>query len=560
MAHTARPRVAFRVEASLHIGTGHLMRCLGLAEDLTRRGARCIFVARAWGPQEALVRAHGHGVEVLPPFRGRMADGVRSDDAPYAAWLGGSWREDAEQTRATLGPLDIDWLVVDHYALAAPWERAVRPATRHLLVIDDLADRPHDCDLLLDFNAHADAVLRYRPRTNNAARCLFGPAFALLRGEFAEARRNQPPFAARQSLFIGFGGADADNLTLRCVQAAAGICAAGTPCDVVVGATYPHLGPLRDALATPGHAATRLHVATDQVAQLMARARMAVCGGGVSTWERLCLGLPSLVLAAAENQVQALNHLQQQGWIRLLGRAADVSDAVLQVQVEDFWRQSAQLQALGERGAGVVDGLGAGRVVDEMLAHCAHSSGGMATGAMREPAVFLAPLGASHLARLAAWKNDRNLAHQIAAHPALFSDAAVHAWMDHHAADPNQVFLGIFERGDGQVIGVARLMFIDWISGVAELGIFIGDVGARGRGQGRAALQLLLERAFIQLGLNRVFLKVMADNIGAIRCYEACGFVPEGRLRAHFLSEGAHHDMLVMGILRAEAVVPAERS
>lgn len=543
-------RVAFRVEASARIGTGHLMRCLTLADALARRGAACHFLARDWGPQRGLVLSRGHEAVTLPAWSSAGAPAPDPEAPPHADWLGGPWQEDAEQTRLQLARIGAGWLVVDHYALTAAWERAVRSGTRYLVVIDDLADRPHDCDLLLDANAHAEPAQRYRHRVNPAARCLFGPRYALLRDEFLQARKTQPPPPQRRSLFIGFGGADADNLTLRSVRAAAALCAAGAPCDVVVGASYPHLDSLRQALAAPAHAATRLHVATDQVAQCMGQARMAVCGGGVSTWERMCMGLPSLVMAAADNQVEALRHLQDQGWIRLLGRADDVSDAALAHEIQAFWQASESLARMAAQGVAVVDGQGASRVVAEMLAF-GPGLWGQASGDAPSP-VFLAPLQDTHLERLTAWKNDPGLAHQIAAHPAQFSGTQVREWMQRNAADPDQLFLGIFARTDAAVIGVARLMFIDWVSGVAELGIFIGEPTARGQGQGRAAVQLLLRRAFGQLGLHRVFLRVMVDNLAAIRCYRACGFTEEGRLRDHFTSRGVRHDMLVMGVLRTE--------
>jgi UDP-2,4-diacetamido-2,4,6-trideoxy-beta-L-altropyranose hydrolase len=549
--------VVFRVDASLHIGTGHLMRCLSLAAALSQRGARCHFVGRSWGGLAGLVQAQGHPVLTLPPsVPQRARESARSpqaDDPPHAHWLDGDWQADAAQTLHLLGELDADWLVVDHYALAAPWERAVRTATRQLMVIDDLADRGHACDLLLDFNAYADAQQRYRPHVGNNTRCLLGPGYALLRAEFALARSAQPRFPHRDALFVGFGGADADNLSLRSLYAARALCRAGVPCDVVVGATYPFLEQLRRELEAPDFRTVRLHVASNQVAQLMARARLAVCGGGVSTWERLCLGLPALVVATADNQVPALSHLHAQGLIHLLGRAEDVGPERLEQELHRIWGQPDALAAMGQRAAGLVDGAGADRVVDEMLLRTVPAPVGAPTVPPEAAApVFLAPLGSGHVPRLTAWKNDPAIAHQIAAHPARFSEADVLAWLERNAADPNQVFLGIFERHGGTVVGVARLMFIDWVSGVAELGIFIGDADARGRGQGRAAVAQLLQRAFDQLGLQRVFLKVMADNTAALRCYQACRFTHEGRLRSHFLSRGVHHDMLVMGILQAE--------
>lgn len=272
------------------------------------------------------------------------------------------------------------------------------------------------------------------------------------------------------------------------------------------------------------------------------------------------MGLPSLVLSTADNQVEALAHLHASAWARVLGKATDVSDETLKHEVDTFWRQTDLLAEMSTCCAAVVDGAGAERVADAMFGMGPARVGpnplldAQAPGCLpgRVAPVFLAPLEAEHIARLTVWKNDPDIAHQIAAHPNRHSEADVQDWLARNASDPNQVLLGIFEPEGAQVVGVARLMYIDWLSGVAELGIFIGEAGLQGRGHGRVAVSQLLGRAFGQHGLQRVHLKVMSDNVAAIRCYEACGFVHEGRLRDHFMSRGVRYDMLVMGILRGE--------
>lgn len=562
-------RVAFRVDASLRIGAGHLMRCLSLAAALSKRGASCHFVSRFTGGMSALIALQGHRLiqlqTDLPAASHRMGFATAGNAVPpHADWLECDWLQDAQQTKTVLDKLKLDWLVVDHYALDAQWELYVQSCAGHLMVIDDLADRSHDCDLLLDFNEYPNSSTRYVDWINEHAECLLGPRYALLREEFAGVRKSQQPFSERARLFIGFGGADARNFTLESLHAARGILSSGTNCDVVVGAAYPHLDSLKSELADPSFRTVTLHVATSSVAALMGQARLAVCGGGVSTWERLCMGLPSLVIAVAMNQVEALRHLDTLGLIRLMGSQAGQTSTVLAAEMTSLWGQPDVLAEMSNRGCHLVDGLGADRVAEHMCQRSAVNSGkamlrnstaSRPAGNNMETTIFLAPLDLSHVPRLTNWKNDRNLAHQIAAHPAQYSEDDVRAWLLRNSADQHQVLLGIFDQQDQEVIGVARLMFIDWISQVAELGVFIGDSAARGRRRGQEAVGLLLKHAFMDLGLERVYLRVMSDNLPAMRCYEACGFVREGTLRSHFVSEGARYDMLVMGILRNQYLV-----
>ncbi|MDN5873135.1 MAG: UDP-2,4-diacetamido-2,4,6-trideoxy-beta-L-altropyranose hydrolase, partial [Sinobacteraceae bacterium] len=202
--------VVFRADASLEIGTGHVMRCLTLANALRETGASCTFVCRAHeGHLGEHIRACGHALHLLP----RVADFSPDDKTdPYARWLGSTPEQDAEQTQAVLTS-DCDWLVVDHYGLDACWETRLRARARHLLAIDDLANRRHDCELLLDQNLGRDAR-DYDGLVGDRTQRLIGPRYALLRPEFAQwreislARRRQPRL---QQLLITMGGVDRDN-------------------------------------------------------------------------------------------------------------------------------------------------------------------------------------------------------------------------------------------------------------------------------------------------------------------------------------------------------------
>ena len=178
-------KITFRTDASLQIGTGHVMRCLTLADALAARGAYCQFICRAHdGNLIEFIRRKGLTAHPLPAGAALPRSPT---DPTHAAWLGATQAEDAEACAPILAAQRPDWLIVDHYALDARWERALAPHYRKLMVIDDLADRPHSCDLLLDQTFGRDAA-DYRPLVPADCRLLCGSHYALLRPEFAALR------------------------------------------------------------------------------------------------------------------------------------------------------------------------------------------------------------------------------------------------------------------------------------------------------------------------------------------------------------------------------------
>ncbi|MCK7492053.1 MAG: UDP-2,4-diacetamido-2,4,6-trideoxy-beta-L-altropyranose hydrolase [Comamonadaceae bacterium] len=221
-APTATRRCALRVDANERIGIGHLTRCLTLATRLRARGVACRFVCRALPePLHRLVEGHGFPVDALPATPAVPVD----DDGPaHRDWLGAGWREDAEQTADVLAAWGVvDVLVVDHYAIDRRWQQRVRRQVRLVAVVDDLADRPHDCELLLDQGFFPDPARRYAGRIPVVPHLASSvPAHALLRPEFAEAaaRRRERDGHVRR-LLIGYGGSDAGDLTGTTVDALA---------------------------------------------------------------------------------------------------------------------------------------------------------------------------------------------------------------------------------------------------------------------------------------------------------------------------------------------------
>ncbi len=178
-------KIAIRVDASFQIGTGHFMRCLTLADTLKQRGAEIRFICRYLPDylQDSL-RKSGYEFKLLTSVSTEVVEG----DLVHSSWLGTCQHIDAQDSVHALSDSKWDWLIVDHYALDAQWESAVRAVSKKILVIDDIADRLHDCDLLLDQNYYANMDSRYKGKVPLYCRLLLGPRYALLRDEFRQLR------------------------------------------------------------------------------------------------------------------------------------------------------------------------------------------------------------------------------------------------------------------------------------------------------------------------------------------------------------------------------------
>lgn len=358
-------KIAFRADASIQIGTGHVMRCLTLADALRERGAQCSFICRQHlGNLVDLIKQRGHQVHALPT-------GNKNYPTPFqpahAAWLGTGWTTDAKQTRLALDQQSVDWLVVDHYALDCQWETALRPYARKIMVIDDLADRPHDCDLLLDQNLGRTKE-DYGGLLKFGAHLLIGPQYALLRAEFAQwreyslARRTQPQL---KNLLITMGGVDESNATGQVLDA---LKTCELPDDlhitVVMGPHAPWLTQVQ-ALAISIPWPVKVLACVSNMAQLMADSDLAIGAAGGTAWERCTLGLPTLLLVLAENQKSGALALQKAGAALMVQDIDELHD--LLAPLTGIAGKPVALLQLSNAAASLTDGKGVMRVVQKML-------------------------------------------------------------------------------------------------------------------------------------------------------------------------------------------------
>lgn len=218
----------------------------------------------------------------------------------------------------------MDWLVVDHYALAEPWELALRTTAARIMVIDDLANRRHECDVLLDQNLVWALDTRYDGLVPSNCRRFLGPRHALLRREFIEARGKLPVRDGRvRRVFVFLGGADASQETEKTITAIRQAALPELTIDVVVGAANPRRDAIQRLCAElPG---ARFHYQVDNMAELMAKADLAIGAAGAATWERCYLGLPTIMLVVAANQLEVSAAVEAVGAAVNLGRSGAVS-------------------------------------------------------------------------------------------------------------------------------------------------------------------------------------------------------------------------------------------
>lgn len=339
--------VLIRTDASTEIGSGHVMRCLVLAEAMRSRGATVRFVCRELdGNLIVKIKQQQFDVIALP----------QSCDVA---------EEDAQLMLKAIEGKPVDLVVVDHYGLDRQWEQRVRASTSQILVIDDIADRPHDADYLLDQNCSLHPDERYQGLLPAHCTLLTGPQYALLRPQFEEKRSGlKRKFGHVRRILVSFGGSDPGNMTGLVLDALDRLLLEKVSVDVVLGSICPHLEKIREVCE--GNEKYSLHVDVADMASLIARADMGIGAGGVSALERCSLELPSLVFAIASNQRPGLAAMAHRGVI-VAPDETDIDATYIarhiQVLMENVrWRESMSLRA-----AKLCDAKGVSRVINRVL-------------------------------------------------------------------------------------------------------------------------------------------------------------------------------------------------
>ncbi len=349
------------------------MRCLTLAKALKVQNVECTFICRNHaGNLIKKIQQAGFIVHILDAIENDnssnelLADNQNAYNKQqplfHADWLGTTQRQDAQDCSAIIEPLQVDWLIVDHYALDKTWQHILRPHYKKLMVIDDLGDREHLADLLLDQN-HGSTVEKYQELVPRTCTILAGSTFALLRPEFSlwrkyslSRRKNNTSIS---NILVTLGGTDPDNFTGKILQKLA-LVALNSNIEIIVvmGSTAPHLQVVQQQAASM-ITSTIVKVDVSNMAEIMSNADLAVGAAGATTWERCCLGLPTIQIVTAENQRQIAEDLATNNVIKLL---RDINDLTYLMATMEKW-----LLPIATQTHSIVDGLGCERVVDHMI-------------------------------------------------------------------------------------------------------------------------------------------------------------------------------------------------
>lgn len=315
--------ILIRVDSSSLIGSGHLMRCLTLAQQYRKEGNSVTFLCRDLeGNLAGLVNEREFQLHILPV--------AEKDDTliGYGKWLTVTQERDATETIAFTKKMGkVDRLVVDSYAIDEQWENLVRPYTNEIFVIDDLANRKHDCDILLDQNFYLNKDERYIGLVPEHCKLLLGPEHALLREEFYQAKEKMKPRDGKlHNILVFYGGADATDETTKAIEALSQLKLNGELANVKVIIVVGGNNPRKDIIAALCHEKGFEDLyQVNNMAELMAEADLMLGAGGTTTWERCFLSLPAIVTAVAENQFHICDDCATAGIIYYLGHWNNVT-------------------------------------------------------------------------------------------------------------------------------------------------------------------------------------------------------------------------------------------
>lgn len=489
-------QIVIRVDASATIGTGHVMRCLTLADEFKRQGGVVIFITRQLPAYlQQVIEKRGHQVVLI----GKKSMNEPCDDLAYAHFLGTSQAQDASQTKEILQELQTAWLIVDHYGIDHRWELVLRPYTQKILVVDDLADRSHICDLLVDQNLYADMDTRYTGRIPSTAEKLLGVKFVILRPEFrqgrqhAKVRRGKP-----KRLFVFFGGMDSSNYTLPILCAIKSLQIEALEVDVVIGTEHPADDEIQTLCREQGY---NCHVQTSEMAQLLIDADLAIGAGGSTSWERCCLGLPTLAYAVAPNQKALTLHADYLGLLRA-GCAGIHDKKALCAELRNFIEADTERERMSQVCFDTVHTDG----VHKIFWH------------MQLNKLLIRTASPDDVRRLFEWRNHPSI-RSVSTNSDPIDWDAHESWFLQVMQDPNRIiYIAELQQ---QAVGVIRY---DLDEDTAEVSIYLAPE-QKGKGLGTQLLlgaenQLLRERP----GVRCLRAKVLESNKHSHKLFKRCGY------------------------------------
>lgn len=493
-------KVAIRVDASSQIGTGHLMRCLVLAKKLKEQSHDVVLISRPLkGNLIDYSKAQGVDVISLKPIH----ETFLPDAGDYKHWLGVTQEADANECLAALEVFQPDWVAMDHYALDCEWQTLMRASGARIFTIDDLANRQHDCDVLLDHNPWPDFENRYHRVVPENCTQLLGPKYGLLRPRFSELRQ-QPP-ALNNMVLAFFSGTDPSGECIKLLKASGHFDSLPFRLHIVHGLANPRKDEIA-SLPLPEFVTLSENL-PDYEAELAA-CRYAFGGAGVSAIERASLGVPGTLVSVAENQRQMAEHLGASGLYRYLGVSDKTTEHDYANELKwlaDHWKTLPYRLEKSD-----IDGNGAKRVVEVMEGFCQPKTD--------NPMTFRL-MTADDLPMVRGWRNAPSIRemmftqHEISAeeHERWFAKASIDTTKQFYIAMSEAIPVGMVSFTD-----------IEKQTNTAEWGFYKSPEAPSGTGS--AMLSEALGLGFNDLGLNGIRSRVLCSNPKVLYLHHKLGF------------------------------------
>lgn len=499
-------RIAIRADASAAIGTGHIRRCLSLGESLRDAGAEVAFLTRALGLDLApLIRSAGFALFQLPSPGHAFIN--EPGAPPHARWAGTGWREDAAESRAAIESWRPDVLILDHYAFDASWIDAIRPARKlGIVVIDDLGDRALSADIIVDHNYSDDHAYKHRISAQYRPRLMGGPRYALLSRSY-QTRSDFVPGQHVTSVGVFMGGSDIANATEAACGAVRSALGPGVVVNVVSTGANPHLDRLRRFVNDDGNMSLSLDL--PDLAAFFARHDLQIGAGGGATWERCCVGAPTIAIAFADNHVPVLEPLETLGVLRFSrGRGADYKTLAADIGAV---ASSRELRAeMSRKARALVDGRGTSRVVRAIM------------GLVEEQAVIgFREARDEDSDRTFAWRNHPEVRRYFHDPRELKRDEHERWWRSTVKAKDRHLLIALI---DDIPAGVLRF---DMQGEEAEVSIYL-DPARSGHGLGRRILEAAADWATAKTDLQRLTASIKDQNLASIGAFEGAGFMRAG--------------------------------
>lgn len=512
-------RVAFRVDASQAMGTGHVRRCQSLAQALHKFAAHTHFICRRHDDLSSHLMIKHEGTHWLADSADSNLDVDATTTTPHSSWGLVSWQVDADQTIDALTKIQADWLVVDHYAWDARWHKRVANAAKiRILVIDDLADRSLAANMLLDQNLDQNHATKYRGCIDltsnvNRVRLMAGPQYALLSEQYGQAPRYEFSNVVNR-IGIFMGGTDPDDLSSQVLMACRELANFKGEVTLVSSLRNPYFE--RHIALAAKWPRTRVVYDLPDLSHFFASHDLQIGTGGGAAWERCCIGAPTLAVVAAVNQLAVLPQLAALGAVQLIDLTqTEYSLKAFGQAIVDLVAKPEARLLLSQKSSRLVDGQGSSRVAAVLALFTSAD-------------LTLRPAAIDDEQLLMDWFNESQARHN-ALNTDLISAQSHGVWLRSKLADAQSCQLYIAEAKNALPIGMIRFdreilagenlpSEVWWIS-------YSLDITFRGLGLARELIQLgLIQLANKKLHAYTVKALVKTNNTASLKTFKNLSF------------------------------------